>query len=148
MPFVKPRARADAQEGFLGHAAGPGEAHAPDTSAGPHAFRVWIQAGLATKRTVQSLRNAQATRRVFVALPPEDRLPGEEDMCALLLKSLYGTRDAAFNWTQAYTDALTKLGLSKGESSPCSFWHNDKQIATIVMETISVQKGRPKAYGG
>ena len=67
-----------------------------------------------------------------MALPPEDRLPGEEDQCALLLKSLYGTRDAAYNWTQAYTDVLNKLGFAKGESSPCSFWHKEKQIATIV----------------
>ena len=76
--------------------------------------------------------NAPATRRVFVALPPEDRLAGEEDMCALLLKSLYGTRDAAYNWTQAYTKVLVDLGFTKGESSPCSFWNNKKQIATIV----------------
>ena len=38
---------------------------------------------------------APATRRVFVALPQEDKLAGEEDMCALLKRSLYGTRDAA-----------------------------------------------------
>ena len=49
---------------------------------------------------------APATRRVFVALPPEDRGPGEEQMCGLLLKSLYGTRDAAFNWAAAYTEVL------------------------------------------
>ena len=76
--------------------------------------------------------NAPATRRVFVALPPEDRLPGEEDMCALLLKSLYGTRDAAFNWTEAYTNALIDIGFAKGESSPCSFYHSGRGIATVV----------------
>ena len=76
--------------------------------------------------------NAPATRRVFVALPPEDTMPGEEDQCALLLKSLYGTRDAAYNWTQAYTKVLTDMGFAKGESSPCSFWHEQKGIATVV----------------
>ena len=69
---------------------------------------------------------------VFVALPLEDRLAGEEDMCVLLLKSLYGTRDAPYNWTQAYTKVLVDLVFTKGESSPCSFWNNTKQIATIV----------------
>ena len=38
---------------------------------------------------------AAATRRVFVALPKEDILPGEENMCGLLERSLYGKRDAA-----------------------------------------------------
>ena len=56
---------------------------------------------------------APATRRVFVVLPDEDRLPGEEGLCALLLKSLYGTRDAAYNWTEAYTKALIDLALPK-----------------------------------
>ena len=57
---------------------------------------------------------APATRRVFVALPQEDKLAGKEDMCALLMRSLYGTRDAAYNWTQAYTTALCeKLGFEK-----------------------------------
>ena len=36
-----------------------------------------------------------------MALPWEDRLPGEEDMCALLQKSLYGMRDAATNRADA-----------------------------------------------
>ena len=55
-----------------------------------------------------------ATRKVFVALPLEDKLLGEEQMCGMLLKSLYGTRDAAFNWTAAYTTVLCdKLNFSK-----------------------------------
>ena len=37
---------------------------------------------------------SKARRRVFVKLPPEDAEPG---MCCLLLKSMYGTRDAAQN---------------------------------------------------
>ena len=76
--------------------------------------------------------NAPATRRVFVALPPEDVEPGEENMCALLKKSLYGTPDAAYNWTEAYTKALMDLGFTKGESSPCSFRHAGRGICTIV----------------
>ena len=85
--------------------------------------------------------NAPATRRVFVALPDEDRLAGEEGMCALLLKSLYGTRDAAFNWTQAYTAALAKLGFRKGESSPCSFRHDARDICTVVHGDDFISEG-------
>ena len=53
-------------------------------------------------------------------------------MCALLGKSLYGTRDAAFNWTHSYTTALERLGFVKGSSSPCSFRHEDRRINLVV----------------
>ena len=82
---------------------------------------------------LRRLTSTPATRRVFVALPPEDRGPEDDQMCGLLLKSLYGTRDAAFNWTAAYTSVLVdKLGFVKGESSPCSFYHPGRQLLTAV----------------
>ena len=40
---------------------------------------------------------APAQRRLFVKLPPEDYMPGDEEKCGLLQASLYGTRDAAMN---------------------------------------------------
>ena len=49
--------------------------------------------------------HADALREVYVELPPEDY---EENMCALLLKSLYGTRDAAQNWANAYMEFMEK----------------------------------------
>ena len=65
---------------------------------------------------------APATRRIYVKIPDEDRGPGEEGLCGILRKSLYGTRDAAYNWTEAYTRFLVeKLGFEKGITSPCSF---------------------------
>ena len=36
-----------------------------------------------------------ARARTYAKLPPEDACPG---MCGLLLKSMYGARDAAQNW--------------------------------------------------
>ena len=50
---------------------------------------------------------APATRDVYVKLPLERAQPG---MCAKLPKSLYGTRDAAPNWSQAYFDVLEGMG--------------------------------------
>ena len=38
---------------------------------------------------------AKAKKDIFVKLPEEDSAPG---MCGKLLKSMYGTRDAASNW--------------------------------------------------
>ena len=52
---------------------------------------------------------APATRNMYVELPEEaGHGPGK---CAKLLKSLYGTRDAATNWSKAYTEILEKMGF-------------------------------------
>ena len=53
-------------------------------------------------------------------------------MCAKLHKSLYGTRDAALNWAQAYSEVLLGMGFVKGASSPCSLFHQAWDIRTVV----------------
>ena len=64
---------------------------------------------------------ADATRLLNVALPEE---AGEgASMCGRLLKSLYGTHDAATNWSKAYTDVLINIGFEVGVSNPCLFKH-------------------------
>ena len=72
---------------------------------------------------------APATRDVYVDLLPERAQPG---MCAKLHNSLYGTRDAALNWAQAYSDVLIGMGFTKGLSSPCTFFHKVWDIRTVV----------------
>ena len=48
-------------------------------------------------------------RDVYVELPAED---AEAGMCGKLIKSMYGTRDAAQNWETAYTVFFMKhIGL-------------------------------------
>ena len=49
---------------------------------------------------------AKAVRPVYVKLPSEDVVPGDENKCAKLLMSMYGTRDAALNWAMGYTGTL------------------------------------------
>ena len=73
---------------------------------------------------------APCTKDVFVELPEEaGQGPGK---CAKLLKSLYGTRDAAMNWSQAYTRILIKMGFKTGRSSPCLFRHDERDLCTVV----------------
>ena len=73
---------------------------------------------------------APATRNIFVELPEEaGHGPGK---CARLLKSLYGTRDAATNWSKAYTDILESIGFEVGVSNPCLFKHKSRSITTLV----------------
>ena len=53
---------------------------------------------------------APVRRPIYIVLPDEDRLPGEEQMVGRLNLSLYGTRDAAQNWSKEYTRTLTSCG--------------------------------------
>ena len=64
-------------------------------------------------------------RKVYVDLCEEDSVEG---MCALLLKSMYGTRDAASNWEGFYTAVMVKGGFRSGSYSPCLFWHPIRKI--------------------
>ena len=47
--------------------------------------------------------HADARREVYVELPNEDY---SEEKCGKLKKALYGTRDAAQNWMDAYIKAM------------------------------------------
>jgi hypothetical protein len=73
---------------------------------------------------------APATRNMYVELPEE--AGHGSGKCARLLKSLYGTRDAATNWSKAYTDILEKLGFEVGMSNPCLFKHKSRNITMLV----------------
>ena len=52
--------------------------------------------------------HARSKRVTYVQLPPEDIGPGEEGMCGRLNFSVYGTRDAAANWSDDYTQSQVK----------------------------------------
>ena len=73
--------------------------------------------------------HAEAIRDVYVELPEEDSEPG---MCGKLLKSLYGTRDAAQNWETAYGDFMESIGMSRGKASPCIFYHKVRDLRVVV----------------
>ncbi len=51
---------------------------------------------------------------IYVKLPAEDTLPGEEGMCGRLNFSMYGTRRAATNWQAHYISVLLKNGFVFG----------------------------------
>eukprot|EP00972_Heterocapsa_arctica_P075901 11193955-Heterocapsa_arctica.AAC.1 len=73
--------------------------------------------------------HSPARREVYVELPPEDGIPGQ---CALLLKPMYGTRDAAWNWEQFYSAGMKDGGSESGKYSPCLFHDKDKNIRTWI----------------
>ena len=98
---------------------------------------------------IQDVHNAffyaPATRDIYVQLHREALREGEHDMCGLLLPPLYGTRDAALNWSLAYTKVLEQLGSENWESSPCTFYHLGKQIRAVIHGDDVVSEGSEKS---
>ena len=72
---------------------------------------------------------ADSKLMVYVDLPPEDY---EDGKCVNLLKSMYGTRDAAQNWEMEYTGFMTNSGFNQGRASPCVFFHQERGIRVTV----------------
>ena len=64
---------------------------------------------------------APATRSIAVELPPEDLDESEVDCVGLLLKSLYGTRDAAKNFQEEVKRFLLGLGFTTGKYNTSIF---------------------------
>ena len=60
---------------------------------------------------------------MYVKLPEEDLEPGDEGRCGRLKMSMYGTRDAALNWTLEYASTSLASGYVQGKANPCLF-HN------------------------
>ena len=73
-----------------------------------------------------------ATREVYIRVPPEDPRSGEPDVCGRLKRSMYGTLDAAQRWADHYTKILVDNGFMKGTASPCHFYHPVRDIALLV----------------
>ena len=71
---------------------------------------------------------AKSTRAIYVEIPIEDYEEGDEHRVGKLNLSLYGTRDAAQNWSKAYTAFLKSIGFVKGRASPCNFVHKAREL--------------------
>ena len=61
---------------------------------------------------------ARAEREVYIQLPPEDPRSGDRDTCGRLLKTMYGTLDAADRWSEHYSAVLQSNGFIQCTASP------------------------------
>ena len=76
---------------------------------------------------------ADARREICVELPTEDKQEEDEgDLVGYLMKSLYGTRDAATNWQEEVAKAMKGWGFRRGLSNPCLYWHREKGLKALV----------------
>ena len=79
---------------------------------------------------------APVKRIVCVELPEEAMTREEIDagtpLVGLLQMSLYGTRDAAVNFQAEVAKLMTSLGFRQGKYNPCTYWHQKKNLKTMV----------------
>ena len=73
--------------------------------------------------------HAKARRSIYSKLPPGDNQPG---MVGRLNKAMYGTRDAAQNWECEYREFMVKTGFTACRSSPCIYWHKQRDIRGVI----------------
>ena len=76
---------------------------------------------------------AEATRQICIELPEEDKLPNERDQVGLLLKSLYGTRDAAMNFQREVRKVMSNCGFSNGRYNVSTYYNKSKDLKTMVL---------------
>ena len=76
----------------------------------------------------------------------EDRKEGEGDLCGRLNFSMYGTRDAAKNWANAYSQQLIDAGSEQAKASPCMFYNRDRSIRAYVHCDDYVSTGKPEQF--
>ena len=81
------------------------------------------------------LIGAKATRQLYVRLPAEDHEPG---MVGRLNQSMYGTRDAAYNWEMDFADFFYHEWLAQELSSPVILCILSGYSKSVFMEMTSM----------
>ena len=71
----------------------------------------------------------KAQREIYATLPEGDEQPG---MCALLLRSMYGTQDAAKIWQDDYADHLVAKGFTQGISNGAIYANFEDGAISLV----------------
>ena len=91
---------------------------------------------------------AKAEREVYTQLPSEDPRSHEKDVCGRLLRTMYGTLDAADRWAEHYSAILVASGFQRGKASPCQFYHEAWGVRLMVhgddFVIVAQQAGRDK----
>ena len=60
-------------------------------------------------------------RELYVEIPKEDDLAGPDEV-GLLLRTMYGTREASSAFEQFFTEIVEELGFQVGVSVTCVYW--------------------------
>ena len=77
---------------------------------------------------------ARARRPIYVEIPAEVWEYGDDMRCAELVQSMYGTRDAARNWSEELRSTMIGMRADPGLATPCTFHlRRDGYDARIVI---------------
>ena len=76
----------------------------------------------------------QEGRNICIELPEEDLTEEDKrnDMVGYLNMSLYGTRDAAYNFQKEVRRFMLKCGFKPGRYNPCTFVNKARGLATLI----------------
>ena len=50
----------------------------------------------------------------------------------MLVKAMYGTRDAAQNWEHEYIEFMANAGFVKSRATPCMFFHKGRGVRVVI----------------
>jgi hypothetical protein len=98
--------------------------------------------GLHTKAVdfIQAYPQAKIKAVIFLKTPPGVILESEggREMVLLLLKNLYGLKDAGLTWYEHLTSGLTKIGFQPTKSDPCVFIRGSNIILIYVDDCVII----------
>ena len=87
---------------------------------------------------------ASVQHEIFVELCEEAKKTVEDNnMCAKLRMSMYGTKAAAQNWQKIVQETMVTLGFSIGKASPVQFCHHQRSLKCLVHGDDFVVSGEP-----
>ena len=84
---------------------------------------------------------ADMRKELCVELPEESKMQGEGDVVGYLIKSLYGTRDAAANFQEEVRKFMEGAGFVRGKYNVCTYRHKEKDIKCLVHGDDFVSSG-------
>ena len=92
---------------------------------------------------------APAHREICVELPAESRTAedDQEDNVAILIKSFYGTMDAAQNFQKEVRKLMTGIGFEAGGYNACTYFHRQRNLVSMVHGDDFATTGRKTPSG-
>ena len=96
---------------------------------------------------IQAYPQAKIKAVIFLRTPPGVILESEggKEMVLLLLKNLYGLKDAGLTWYEHLTSGLTNIGFTPTRSDPCVFTRDKNIIIMYVDDCVIISHSEGEA---
>jgi Reverse transcriptase (RNA-dependent DNA polymerase) len=94
-----------------------------------------------------AFQNGGADYGIYIQQPPGFKNPQFPQYVLLLLKSLYGLKQASRIWFIVLCELIQELGFTACQTDQCTFYSNDKRILIAVYVDDLLMLGKPKDNG-